>query len=159
MNDNEAHEVIAWRLERDLDGRPGWAHPSLMAQLDGLTVEQASWRAGAGKRCIRDYVRHMVMWRAHVAARLEGEALEEPDDEWPQAGEGSEAEWAADLEALRSTTARIAAALRAMQVETRHPHDAGRPAWISVLGVLQHDSYHLGQIAMLRGLQGLAAVE
>lgn len=155
---HETHDVIASRLEHDLNGRPGWAHPSLLAMLEGLTVEQALWRAAPDKRCIWEYVRHMVMWREHVAARLEGETPDEPDDEWPSVPADDAAAWTADLDALRTTTSRIAAALRAMPVDARHPNDASKPAWIQALGVLQHDSYHLGQIATLRGVQGIAPV-
>ena len=165
MNPAEPHDVMACRLEHDLDARPGWAHPSCMAILDGLTLEQATWRPGPGRRCIWEYVRHMLRWRQFVAHRMEGGRDPEPEDQWPAIplpdDPDAPTQWAADLAGLRSTTDRIAAALRTTPVEARHPSPAHAhlPAWISPLGVLQHDSYHLGQIALLRGLQGMPPIE
>lgn len=156
---------MAWHMERQFDSRPGWAHASAIPLLEGLTVEQATWRPAPGRRCIWELVRHMLGWRRFVAGRMEGDEDTTPGDEWPPIPPGDapdlEAQWRADLDELRSTTERIVAGLRATAPEARHPHPdcAHLPLWISPLGVQIHDAYHLGQIAMLRGLQGLDPME
>jgi hypothetical protein len=159
-------ETVAWLLERMFWRQPGWEHPPLISLLEGLTVEQLLWRPSADRRCIWQYVRHMLAWQSFVLKRLRGDAPSEFNDPWPAVPETTdEAElargWAEDLRRLQAIRASLIAAVEALDPEEPHPHPnlAHLPHWIAPLGVQIHDSYHAGQIALLRGMQGLPPVE
>jgi hypothetical protein len=158
--------AVAWLLERMFLPQPGWEHPPLLSLLEGLTVEQVLWRPGPDRRCIWQYVRHMLAWQTFVLDRLRGEAPPAFSDPWPDLPDvDDEAElsrcWSVDLERLQARRAGLIAAVEALDPEEPHPHPdlAHLPHWIAPLGVQIHDSYHAGQIALLRGLQGLPPTE
>jgi hypothetical protein len=159
-------DTVAWLLERMFRAQPGWEHPPLLSLLAGLTVEQALWRPTPDRRCIWQYVRHMLAWQTFVLQRLRGDAPPAFSDPWPDLPDtGDEAAlkqlWSEDLERLGATRAGLIAAVEALDPEERHPHPAlaHLPHWLAPLGVQIHDSYHAGQIALLRGMQGLPPVE
>jgi hypothetical protein len=158
--------TVAWLLERMFRPQPGWEHPPLLSLLQGLTVEQVLWRPAPDRRCIWQYVRHMLAWQTFVLQRLRGEAPDEFSDPWPDLPDvDDEAElsrhWSEDLERLEAARAALIAAVESLDPDEPHPHPdlAHLPHWIAPLGVQIHDSYHAGQIALLRGLQGLPPVE
>jgi len=157
--------TVAWLLERMFRSQPGWEHPPLLSLLEGLTVEQVLWRPAPDRRCIWQYVRHMLAWQTFVLQRLRGEAPPELSDPWPALPDadepGLERRWSEDLERLQATRAGLIAAVESLDPEEPHPHPdlAHLPHWIAPLGVQIHDSYHAGQIALLRGMQELPRVE
>ena len=155
---DDPREITAWILTRLLDARPGWEHPALLTLLTGVSAEQALWRPVLGKRCIWELSLHTRGWREVVARRFEGQRDARFEDEWPALpGTTDQAAWNAEIDAVRAVHERLTRALRALDPAERHPHPklTDRPLWCSALGVQIHDSYHLGQIALLRGLQGL----
>lgn len=169
QNAFSACETLGRTMSRLHDGRPGWEHASFMSLAGSLTVEQAMWRARPGGRCIWEYVRHMTHWRGYVLARLRAEELPDLEDNWPRVpeggggggGEDSARLWREEIEAFEALHRGLMEELSRLDPDEPHPHPdlANEPYWFAVLGVQIHDSYHLGQVAMLRGLQGLEAVE
>lgn len=101
-------------------------------------------------------------WREYVLARLRNESL--PDvaarnwTEPPSTGEGA---WQADLQGYRDLHVRLMDEVRLL-TEQRLMTELGRRDlrfYHLVVGLLGHDSYHAGQIAYVRALQGLPPVE
>lgn len=163
---DKPNDVVAWVLDRMFRRQIGWEHPTLMSLLEGLTVEQALWRPGPERRCIWQIVRHMLRWRTMVKDRLRGEKTPDADQEWPALPDTEDQTelarlWSTDVARLRAVHGELVAAVKSMQPAQRHsnPQLSHLPNWIAPLGVQFHDSYHLGQIALLRGLQGLPPVE
>jgi uncharacterized damage-inducible protein DinB len=158
--------AVAWALETFLAASPGWEHASFESLVGSLTGAQASWRRGPGRRSIWDYVRHMLHWRRCVLARLRGEPMPDVNDNWPAAPEPDDAAeleraWRAEVDDYRRVTEGLIAAVRDLDADEPHPHPAlaHLPHWMGVVGMQVHDSYHLGQIALLRAMQGLEPVE
>jgi uncharacterized damage-inducible protein DinB len=154
--------VMAWLLERMFARQPGWEHPTLLTLIEDLTAEQALWRPSPGRRCIWELVRHMLHWQMAVAARLQGKPMPDVDTPWPALPASHdklelEGLWANDVARAKQTREELVNGVTALDPEEPHPHPdlAALPHWIAALGVQVHDSYHLGQVAMLRGLQGL----
>lgn len=153
-------------FDRLFPEQPGWEHGTCMSMLRPLTVEQALWRARPDGRCIWEIVRHMQHWRRFVAARLAHEHNVKPGDGWPslpQTEDDTELArlWAEELDGLERTQHKLREHMLALDPSEPFPHEmlAHEPHWVAGLGVQIHDSYHLGQIALLRGLQGLPAVD
>jgi hypothetical protein len=123
--------------------------------LGGLSAAQAAWRptgVSGERHSIWQNVHHVTFWLGvglKRALRGEGPGKEEVlvrNFEAP--AEVSEAAWGAAIDRLRQTRAGVRDAIADTSINAeRWPY------------MLAHDSYHLGQIMMLRGMQGLAPVE
>jgi uncharacterized damage-inducible protein DinB len=147
-------ERILDQLKRAFEG-DAWHGPSVREALAGVTAVQAHARPLRNAHSIWELVQHIAVWEDVGRRRLEGDRapidISSPED-WPPAEDASEAAWeqAKDLldrghEALREAIARVA--------ETRldEPIFEGMSTvYVTLHGVIQHDLYHAGQIAMLK---------
>jgi hypothetical protein len=157
---------MAWLLDRMFDRQTGWEHPTLLTLIEDLTADQALWRPSPQRRCIWDLVRHLIHWQTAVTARLQGQPMPDMDEPWPALPTSHDKteldrRWADEVARAKQTHTNLVEAVAVLDPQEPHPHPdlAGLPHWIAPLGAQIHDSYHLGQIAMLRGLQGLPAVD
>lgn len=151
-------ERLIDQLERAYQGDP-WYGSSLTAILDGVTVEQARARPVATAHTIWELVLHLAGWKGEVLARLSGApAGEPPQGDWPAVPADDDTWWAAK-EALHSAHERLVAAVASASevlldsaVKDPRPGAPNPPIamWQMLQGVLQHDIYHAGQIALLR---------
>jgi uncharacterized damage-inducible protein DinB len=149
------------QLEAGHSGSP-WHGPSLQHNLQGVTAAQASKRIGKG-HTIWELVLHVAAWRGEVACRLRGhEAGTPPEGDFPTPPDGdaaTESEWHKAIAWLDDAQQKLVAAVRELRGEDLqtpvldYRKDAGgqgatREA--TLLGLLQHDAYHAGQIALLK---------
>jgi len=150
--------ALADLFER-FDGGDNHWHASIQSLLDGLTAEQALWRPAPERHCIWQIVRHMSFWRRYVIAHLEQAPLPDPQTgDWSDPPDLDEDSWKKEREEYNRTQARLLEVVRPLigsqltgvvgeEGETRLYH------WVA--GLLAHDSYHAGQIAYLRAMQGI----
>jgi uncharacterized damage-inducible protein DinB len=146
-------------LEREHAGDP-WHGSPLHGILDGIDAAQAARKPLTGAHSIWELVLHVAGWKREVAKRAAGGAASEPPDgDWPEVGAPTAERWnkaLADLEsAHRDLTAAIAALPEQKLFEpTNDPRDrplgAGVSYYVLLHGVVQHDVYHAGQIAILK---------
>jgi uncharacterized damage-inducible protein DinB len=139
-------------------GEP-WHGKSSKALLADITAEEASRRVFEGVQTIWETVHHMLAWTEEVTTRLGGAGAGTPArGDWPTVTDTSAQAWEATQEALR--TARYAL-LEA--VDKSHEEDFylqvskaanstghGVTKAQTLTGLIDHDIYHLGQIAMLK---------
>ncbi len=127
-----------------------WVAPWLKA-IDGLTAEQAAWVPTDGKHSIWQYVNHVMYWRVYTLDLIAGvkSLNDDPkeDENFAAPAIVDEASWEATKEALHHSHERMLIAIDDESV----PNERLRYH-------LAHDAYHLGQIMVLRGLQGMEAV-
>ena len=150
-------------LNREYDGDP-WHGWPLKRILSGVTAEQATTRPLAGAHSILEIVVHMIGWKDEVRRRLSGAPAGEPEQgDWLAAGDPSP-EWRAALERLDASHQALLKAGRGMpESRLREPTNdqrdtstgAGVSYYVLLHGIVQHDVYHSGQIAMLK--KGMAA--
>jgi uncharacterized damage-inducible protein DinB len=154
-------ERVIELLDAADSGSP-WHGPSLRDNLDGVTFERASRRVGSA-HTIWELVLHLAAWRGEIARRLEGHQAGEPaEGDYPAAPEetrATEAEWQNALAWLGESQQRLVAATRALRdddlvrpvVDYRtNPSGEGATRLTTLIGVLQHDAYHSGQIGLLK---------
>jgi uncharacterized damage-inducible protein DinB len=85
------------------------------------------------------------------------ETLKWPDGYWPSSpAPASDAEWKESLAAIRRDTAALAefATTNAGTLEQKIPRGTGQTYLRTVLVAMDHASYHVGQIVMVRRLLG-----
>ena len=132
-----------------------WHGPSVREVLTGVTAEQAHARPLRNAHSIWELVRHIAVWEDVGRRRLEGDRaqieISSPED-WPPPEDTSEAAWAAAKVALdRGHEALVEAIKRVPESRLNEPVAEGMSTlYVTVHGVIQHDLYHAGQIAILK---------
>jgi uncharacterized damage-inducible protein DinB len=147
------------QLEREHEGDP-WHGSPLRAILDGVDAAQASRKPIPDAHSIWELVLHMTGWKREVARRLTGApAGEPPDGDWPEPGQPTAERWQSALAALeaahRDLIARIETVTEDQLVEPTNdprnrPLGTGVSYYVLLHGIVQHDVYHAGQIALLK---------
>lgn len=146
-------ERIAEQLQRAFEG-DAWHGPSVQELLSDVTADQAARRPLAHAHNIWEIVLHITAWESVVRRRLAGEVIQELPDEqdWPPVGETSEAAWEKTLEDLKRGQQRLRQAIRGLR-DDRLPEavpSSDHSVYVMLHGVVQHDLYHGGQIALLK---------
>jgi uncharacterized damage-inducible protein DinB len=147
-------ERILDQLKRAYEGE-AWHGPSVCEVLAGITAEQAHARPLADAHSIWELVHHIAVWENVGRRRLTGDRaaidISSPED-WPPADERSEAAWNQAKAALdRGHQALVAAIASVAESRLDAPVFEGMSTVYATLhGVIQHDLYHAGQIAMLK---------
>jgi uncharacterized damage-inducible protein DinB len=156
-------ERLVDQFEREIDGQP-WHGPSLTSILDGISAEQAARMPSPDAHSIWEIVLHMTGWKREVTHRAQGHAAAEPaQGDWPAIGEVSERRWLEAQEDHRRAQRELLDLVRGLDEACLSASVSGNSAafigaGISVkatlYGLLQHDVYHAGQIALLKKLTG-----
>lgn len=145
---------IADQLHRAYAG-PAWHGPALTEILAGVTPEGAAGRALAGVHTIWEIVAHITVWMSVCTRRIEGEKIPTlpPEKDWPAVRDFSGAAWKRALDDLAEAQKRLEALVRSLP-ESRLPDTVmgERPYSVYEMlhGVVQHNLYHAGQIALLK---------
>jgi uncharacterized damage-inducible protein DinB len=150
---------IVDQLEREHTGDP-WHGSPLSAILDGITYMQASAKPIAEGHSIWELVLHIAAWKNEVRRRLSGAAAGEPQEgDWPPVGEISESRWRAARDHLEKSHRLLVSAVKAFpETKLFEPTNDTRDRALGtgvtyyelLHGVVQHDTYHSGQIAILK---------
>jgi uncharacterized damage-inducible protein DinB len=149
------------QFTRAHDGDP-WHGSPVKAILKGVTHEQAAHTPASGAHSIWELVLHMTGWRNEVARRATGAPAGEPAaGDWPSVGEPTAARWRAALAALDESHENLVSVVRDLSDErmlqpTNDPRNRALGTGVSYYellhGIVQHDAYHAGQIAILKKL-------
>jgi uncharacterized damage-inducible protein DinB len=143
-------------IERILDqlnrawGGPSWTGVDIRPLLDGVTDAQARAHPLPNVHSIIELVAHMSAWTDVVSIRLTGEAKEPtPEEDWRDV---TQLLWADALEELENAESRLSDAVARLSVDDLDRIVAGHEytMYVMVHGVIQHNLYHAGQIAILK---------
>ncbi len=148
----ETHRINS-QLKRAYQGQ-AWHGPSLRELLEGVTAEQAAARPIPNAHSVWELVNHIIAWEQIARRRLEGEALIEVPDEinFPPVNDASEAAWRTALQSLEASNRSLRESIKKIDDARLEDNASGANYSIYALlhGVIQHDLYHAGQIALLK---------
>lgn len=142
-----------------------WHGPATVDLLVDVPFEAAAARPVADGHSIWEIVLHMTAWQREVIRRLGGAEPQPPEEgDWPappaparHAWDGARAELGASLEDLASAVAALSD--KELRVLVGPNRDLALGSGVTraemVAGVLQHNAYHSGQIALLRKALGM----
>ena len=155
---NEIFRIVD-QLEREHAGDP-WHGSPLSAILDGVTAEEAAARPLPGAHTIWELVLHMTGWKSEVRRRLSGAPAADPEaGDWPAVGEATPERWAQARENLELAHRLLVSAVKEFPEadlyvpanDTRNRELGIGVTYYELLhGIVQHDVYHAGQIAILK---------
>jgi uncharacterized damage-inducible protein DinB len=154
-------ELLADQLERTWKGE-AWHGPSLSELTDRLTARQAAAHHIVDAHSIWELVLHITAWCREVEQRLAGGEPDSPKEgDWPDIGALADERWQAARTSLGVAVAELARKVRAFDGsrlgelvgQKRDPTlGTGQTYYVMLHGVVQHNLYHGGQIALLRKL-------
>ena len=152
-------ERIIDELERAYSG-DAWHGSPVQAILADVTAVDAAARPVQDGHSIWEIVLHMTSWKNETRRRLAGATPAEPvEGDWPQIEVPSAAAWQLALERLDASQQALIVAVRQLREPqlfepTRDPRNratgSGVPFYVLLHGIVQHDAYHAGQIALLK---------
>ena len=142
------------QLKRAYEGN-AWHGPSIKELLSEVTAEQAHARPLTNAHSIWELVHHIAVWEDVGRRRLEGDPAEVPissPEDWPPTADARDAAWDKAKAALeRGHQALVEAISRVPESRLDEPILEGKSTvYVTLHGVIQHDLYHAGQIAILK---------
>jgi uncharacterized damage-inducible protein DinB len=147
-------ETLADQLERSFRGG-AWHGLAVAEALAGVDAAAAAAPPPAeGAHSIWEIVHHLTVWNDVPRRRIDGERLQNvpPELDWAPVADASAGAWQAAQAALADAHAALhARVLRLADGQLDDPVVGSDPTVRGVLlGVLQHNAYHAGQIVLLR---------
>jgi len=149
---------ITGEVRRAFEHEP-WHGSAISDILKGVDARSAAHRPLGHAHTIWEIVLHMTGWVREVVRRLDGGAPGvPPEGDWPAVGTGDAAAWEAAREDLTAAHRELLAALERFPATRLYeritapgapPQDAVT-YYQTLHGIVQHDAYHAGQIALLR---------
>lgn len=149
---------LADQLERAFRGG-AWHGPSVMELLSGVDAARARWRPGPSVHSIAELAGHMAHWMEDARRQVLGEALaDQAPADWESPDLGSDAAWRALCQALEAAHCGLRDAVRPLEEARLDEVRPGSDTTLRglLLGTLQHNAYHAGQIGLLRKLSEAA---
>jgi uncharacterized damage-inducible protein DinB len=142
------------QLHRAYEG-PAWHGPALRPILDGVTWRAAAKRPLPDAHTIWELLLHITVWMSIVTRRLEGAEIPTlpPAEDWPAAPEPSEAGWRVALDGLTQAQRVLESAVQKLNDDRLRETvlgDVPYSVYTMLHGVVQHNLYHAGQIALLK---------
>jgi uncharacterized damage-inducible protein DinB len=144
------------QMDRAFSG-DAWHGPSLMSLLEGIAAEDASRRTIPGAQSIWELVHHIGAWQDIVHRRLNGENVEiTTERDWPHVWEVSDSDWKQALDNLKAHRSRLRDFVAGLSDDQLDQKAAGstESRYVVLHGVVQHDLYHAGQIAIMKKTLG-----
>lgn len=153
MNISETYRITDL-LRRAFDGI-GWHGPSVVETLSGMQYEQ-SMNQVTDSHTVAELVEHMIEWRIFVTKKLQGEDTYDVAEEvdFKKITSMTNEMWQELLQRLHQTQEEILKVLSHITDEKLVEPVSGRDYNFYTLlhGIIHHDLYHAGQIALLKKL-------
>jgi len=152
---------LADQIRRAFEGE-AWHGDALLRLLRGVNAKTAARRPIKSAHSIWEIALHIAAWDRAVLRRIRGEIVRVPAQQnFPTIKDTSEAAWADALAGLKRTHSELVEAVAAFPDSRLSEQVAGKSQthhnfFYMFSGVVQHELYHAGQIAMLKKAQGLA---
>ena len=145
-------ERISDQLKRSFDGK-AWHGPAVKELLKDVSAADAAARPIPGAHNIWELTLHIGAWEKAGLRRLNGDRAELSDEEdWSAVTDRSEETWSrlkADLE--QSHQQLVQAIENLDEARLDQPIVEGlSTVYVTLHGVIQHNLYHAGQIAILK---------
>ena len=145
-------ERILDQYDRAMNG-DAWHGDPVWKILDGISAEQAARRANPHTHTIWELVSHMTFWETEVCRRLNDQPARPLDQlNFPATPEATAENWDRALAEFRRSNGEFRTALSQLDKSQLDQPLPGRDKsiYVEVNGVIQHNVYHAGQIAILR---------
>ena len=146
-------DLIVDQMERAFEG-DAWHGPSMSEILTCITADQAAAHPIPETHSIWEIVLHTSVWQRTVRERLQGKPIVSlpAEEDWPPVTDTSTSAWTAAAQELRAEYELLREeALQWRDRDLGETTEGQRYTVYEMLhGVIQHNLYHAGQIALLK---------
>lgn len=160
MGNSRETARIADQLRRALVGDEdeavgdAWHGPAVETLLADVDAARAAARPVPEAHSIWELVQHMTVWLETVRRRLEeNRAIElTPEEDWEPVRDTGEAAWQELLERHRRAAEDLQRLIAGLDDSRLEQGVAGKEynAYVMLHGIIQHELYHAGQIALVK---------
>ena len=140
-------------LHREAFEGGAWHGPSLLQLLRDIPVDRAAAKPIAHAHSIWEIVLHTAAWQDAVLKRLSGQAVDLiGDEDWPPVIDNSESAWKQTIQGLKDGHKKLADRIATLTDADLPNKVPGRDhsVYKTLHGLIQHNLYHAGQIAILK---------
>ena len=147
--------LLADQIRRAFDGE-AWHGDSVLDILAGVDARTAAARPIRNAHSIWELVLHIATWDDVTIRRAAGQPAEPSDEEnFPPVKDTSEAAWRKAVDDLKQTHASLVKTVAAFPDSRLHDPVPGKSQdyhnfYHLFSGIVQHELYHAGQIALLK---------
>jgi uncharacterized damage-inducible protein DinB len=150
---SETHRIIDL-LQRTYAGN-AWHGSNIQTILADVSAKQASLKPITTAHSIWELVLHLTQWRTFAWQKIAGDPqfdITTPETDWPPVADSSQEAWQTALQQLDKSQEKLVEALYKFSDANLSQIVPGRDYTYYVLlhGIIQHDLYHTGQIALLK---------
>jgi hypothetical protein len=147
---NEINRIL--KLFADLQHGECWIGVNFRTALHGVNAEKAGHSVSYNANNIWQLVSHIIYWRTTVVNRLTGSLNPPPFQDFLLPGELNEENWKQTMHDFESAYHLLRIAIRGLKEDNLdHPSPIeGQTHYQLIMGCLQHDAYHLGQLMLLK---------
>lgn len=164
MSDRRLEEALR-HLHPPPGAAPWHGGATVLGALRGVRPEVALWKPYPDRHSIWELALHIAYWNYAVRRRITGEprgTFPRSPANWPDPPETRTGEtWDADRRLVREAHDDLVEALRGFDASRLDDRAGGKGKYSYadlVTGVVLHDTYHAGQIQMLKRLAASEAV-
>lgn len=131
-----------------------WHGDALMDLIGDVTAEQAAARPIPAAHSIWELVLHITAWTEIARSRLVGDPKGDPgpEEDWPPVRDQSAEAWRAAVERMKEAHRELAADVAKLGDSDLIGRVPGKDHAVLTMvhGIIEHDAYHGGQIAILK---------
>ena len=133
---------------RSIHTQKDWLVPANVA-VEGLTADQARWKDNSGNHSVGQLAYHLVFWNRQELARFKGEAPEK------YSGKNDDTFNDFDSKKWNETVQQLDQVLTEWEQAVAAADDKKLETWAPIIArVGMHNAYHIGQMIVVRRLQG-----
>ncbi|MHA2190875.1 MAG: DinB family protein [Candidatus Thorarchaeota archaeon] len=156
-DDDNMNDAILQVFSKGLQGHNAHVHP--LKSVKGLTAEKARTNPSDGVRSCWEQLYHMVYWQDLVIEDLKGgkvDFAEASKHDWPEAGKmGKDADWPKLIQRFEEGINEMGGFVNKDDISRPIESWNNLPVAKAVMVIIQHNSYHIGEIVVARKSIGL----
>ena len=155
MPDDNSRVAIARLQDSHREAFEGgaWHGPALLQLLRDIPVDHAAAKPITHAHSIWEIALHIAAWQEAVLKRLNGQAVDlNREQDWPELVDNSESAWRQTIQRLQDGHTKLADRISKLTDSDLAGKVPGRDHTVykTLHGLIQHNLYHAGQIAILK---------
>ncbi|HEX6983205.1 MAG TPA: DinB family protein [Balneolaceae bacterium] len=137
---------------------PWHGGPTLMGALRGVDSKQAAWKPAPDRHSIWELALHIAYWKYSVRRNINPESKKgfgKSPANWPAVGEATDENWKKDKTLIKSEHEKLIKEIKAFPEDQLNEYSSDKKKWTFrqlLGGIATHDTYHIGQIQLMKRL-------
>jgi len=144
--------LIKDQLEKAFYGG-AWHGPSVMETLENVSPGKAALKPVINAHSIWEIVLHINTWHICIQKRISGNLYDpSPEEDWPEIKDYSPGAWDNAINNMKTSLQEVIDSLILLDEKILIENIRGKDYtyYTALHGLIQHDIYHAGQIAVLK---------